>query len=174
MNRLSPREKLLACVVLGVVFVLINLAAFSSIVKRHAELRADLASKQVELKSLKLMLSQVDSSTAHEAWLKQKQPKLTNREQARVALLDEVKAVAKSNDVMLENPAFGSIDSQPDYQSVTVQVETKSSLASLVGFLNGLQQPEHFIVCESANLQVDTGDATKMRGHFKIAKWYAP
>jgi hypothetical protein len=43
-----------------------------------------------------------------------------------------------------------------------------------VHFLYDVQQPEAFIVFESANIAVDNNDPTKMRGKFKIARWFAP
>jgi len=55
-----------------------------------------------------------------------------------------------------------------------VMVDTHSSWPDLIGFLYAVQKPDQFIVCESANLQVDPADQTKMLGHFKIARWYAP
>jgi hypothetical protein len=174
MNRLTSRERILVAVVIGIVLVLGNLLLGSALLKRHDFVRASLVRKQTELKSLQALVADRALWAEREAWLNEKQPKLTNREQARVALLDEVKAAARSHNVLLENPSLGSIDTQPSAQSVTVQVETKSAWADLLGFLNTLQQPDHFIVFETANLQVDASDPTRMRGRFRIAKWYAP
>ncbi len=174
MNRLSARERLMAAVVLGIVFVLANLFVLSSLRNRHAELRADLAAKRAKLASLKGILDERALWDARETWLAATQPKLENRDQAGVALLEQVKQAAKANNVQLESPELGVLVAQPTYQSVSVMVQTKSSWPALIGFLNGLQQPDKFIVYEAANLQIDTGDPTQMRGHFRIAKWYAP
>jgi len=43
-----------------------------------------------------------------------------------------------------------------------------------VHFFYDAQRPEAFIVFETVNLMVDSGDPTVMRGRFKIAKWFAP
>ena len=174
MNRLSTRERIMLGIILGIVLILGNIAVVSALWKQYGRTRADLALKQSELKSLKQMGAERELWAKRDAWLTQKQPKLVNRDQARVILLDEIKTAAKTRNVLLENPALGSIESQPTYQSVSVNVETKSSWADLVGFLVGLQTPERFIVFESANLQIDATDPTKMRGRFRIAKWYAP
>jgi hypothetical protein len=37
-----------------------------------------------------------------------------------------------------------------------------------------MQDPEKFVVFESAQLQVDSADKTQMKGVFRVAKWYAP
>jgi hypothetical protein len=36
-----------------------------------------------------------------------------------------------------------------------------------------MQAPEQFIVIEGADLKIDDEDHTQMRGHFKIARWFA-
>ncbi|MEY2439061.1 MAG: hypothetical protein QOI34_446, partial [Verrucomicrobiota bacterium] len=41
-------------------------------------------------------------------------------------------------------------------------------------FLYDVQQPEAFVVFENVTLAVDSSDPTKMRGKFKIARWFAP
>ena len=174
MNRLSKRERIMLAIIVGIVFVLGNMVIVSTLWKRGRQINADLARKKMELKSLKQMFAERDLWAKREQWLLAKQPKLTNRDQARVLLLEEVKTAAKARNVVLENPALGSIESQPAYQSVSVTVETKSSWADLIGFLASVQVPEKFIVFEAANLQIDSTDATKMRGRFRIAKWYAP
>ena len=52
--------------------------------------------------------------------------------------------------------------------------ETKSGWVPLVHFFYDAERPEAFIVFETVNLMVDSGDPTVMRGRFKIAKWFAP
>jgi hypothetical protein len=44
----------------------------------------------------------------------------------------------------------------------------------LVHFLYDAQQPDAFVVFESVNLIIDSGDPTMMRGKFKVAKWFTP
>src|SRR5205823_6349612 len=102
------------------------------------------------------------------------QPKLVNEGSAGVELLDYVKSVAKKSDVVLENPAIGSPAKAQFYRSVPVNIETKSSWATLIRFLESIQQPEQFIVFETANVAIDPADPAMMRGKFKIARWYAP
>ena len=160
--------------VLGIVFVFANLMVFSSFKKKHGQVAADVAARKVELQSIKEILAQRDLWAQRDAWITAKQPKLENRDRAGVALLEEIKQAAKASNVLLESPELGAMATQPEYQSVSVGVQTKSSWAALIAFLNTLQQPEQFVVFESANLKIDTGDATQMRGRFRIAKWYAP
>ena len=176
MKRLSARERIMVATVAAILFLLGNLALLSSLAERHRQLSSDLATKKTELAALKSILSDREVGAKREAWLSATQPKLTNQSQAGVVLLDQVRQVAKASDVLLDtSPEIGSVDSsQPTHQSVTLTIQTKSSWAALVKFLNGLQQPEQFIVFESANFQSDSADPAQMRGRFRIAKWYAP
>ena len=173
-ERISPRERILLAVVGSVIFVLVNMALLSSFMQRNAALKADIGSKTAQLESLKAMVKDRDQWTARDSWLKQKQPKLTNIDQAGVTLLEQVKQVAKTNDVLLESPEIGTVEKQPAGQAIFVSVQTKSSWDSLVKFLQAIQGPDQFIVFDSANLQIDNTDPTQMRGKFRIAKWYAP
>ncbi len=174
MNRLSARERLMAGIILCIVFVLGNMMLISSFLKRNAQIKSDLAAKQVELDSIKTICQDQDLCAARAATLAAKQPKLANRDQACVALLEEVKQMAKAQDVQIQSPELGGIESQPAYQAVTVRIETKSSWASLVKFLQTIQQPDRFIVLQSYNFKIESDDQTQMHGKFEIAKWYAP
>ena len=173
MNRLTQRERVLRATIAVLLFGLGNLALLSWMMGRNAGIQSDLRAKQTAIASMKTILAERDQWTAREAWLDAHQPKLTNPEQAGVLLLDEIKEVARANDVLLESPELGGVQTQPACRSVAVQVATKSSWPSLVKFLHALQQPDRFIVFESANLQIDPGNPARMAGRFKIAKWYA-
>ena len=90
------------------------------------------------------------------------------------ALLDQVKQTAGKHNILLENPAIGSGDSNANYQGVFASVETKGPWPPLVRFLHEVQQPESFVVFENVQLAIDGTDPTMMRGKFKIARWFAP
>ena len=173
MNALTKRERILLTSVAVLLFGLGNLALLSWMTGYNARVQSDLRAKRSELASMKAILAERDQWTAREAWLDAHQPKLSNPEHAGVLLLDEIKEAARSNDVLLESPELGGVETQTACRSVTVQVATKSSWPSLIKFLNALQQPERFIVFESANLRIDPGNPARMACRFKIAKWYA-
>ena len=174
MNRLSPREKVMLTAIAGLAFVLVNLVLLSTLWKKHVQVHSDISARQMELSSMEAIFSGKDLWDKRNDWLNQKQPKLQNRDQAPVELLKQVKQAAAANEVLLEQPNLGTVESLEDYQSVSISVETKSSWKDLVTFANTLLQPEEFIVFESCNLQIETSEPTKMRGKFRIAKWYAP
>jgi Tfp pilus assembly protein PilO len=174
MKRLTRSETILAGTTGALVFLLLNFILLSNFFKGQARLRADIISKTGQLQALQTLVAEHELWNKREAWLLEKQPKLSNENSAAVQLLDQIKQVAKSNDVLLENPAIGSTDKTQFYRSVPVSIETKSSWSALIAFLRTLQQPDQFIVFENANIQIDAGDASLMHGKFKIARWCAP
>ncbi len=171
---MTQREKILASGVTAVIFVLLNLFLITFFFRSQARLRAELALKHDSLQTARTLLAERDLWTKRDAWLREKQPKLTNESGAGVDLLDQIKEAAKKSDVTLENPAIGPVQKAPNYRSVPVDVDTKCAWEALIQFLHAVQTPDQFVVIESATIQIDSGDASKMHGHFKIARWFAP
>jgi hypothetical protein len=173
MSRLTQRERYLLAGVALLLFVLGNAFLLSWMTARNAAIQSDLRAKRSQIESMKSILAESDRWAARAAWVDSHQPKLNHPDQAGVLLLNEVKEVARANDVLLESPELGGVEMQPGCRSVSVQVATKSSWPGLIKFMHALQQPDRFIVFESANLRIDPGNPARMACRFKIAKWYA-
>ena len=172
-QRMSKRERVLATMVTGVLLALVNLFLWSWLLGAIRTAKAETAKLNLTRNEQIVFLRDADLWTKREQWLKQHQPAYTGAADASV-LLETVKQIASKHTVLIENPQIGSGDSNSAYQSVSVSIETKSPWPPLVHFLYDVQLPESFIVFESVNLAIDAGDATQMRGKFKIARWYAP
>lgn len=172
-ERMNPRERLLAFVVGGLLFALVNYMIWSSLLGSLRAARADLASRESLRAQQNVFLREQKLWENRAEWLVKQQPVMKSPVEAST-LLDEVKQVASKHSVLIENPQIGTSDSTPNYQAVFASVETKSPWPPLVRFLYDVQQPEKFVVFESVNLQIDSGDPTTMRGKFKIARWFAP
>jgi hypothetical protein len=173
MQRMSGRERILAGMVAAVVLALLNLFLWSWLLGAIHSARADMAKRKLTRNEQIIFLRDSDIWTRREQWLRQHQPAFTGAADAS-ALLDQLKQIASKQSVLIENPAIGSGDTTSAYQSVFASIETKSPWPPLVHFLYDVQSPESFIVFESVTLAIDGGDATQMRGKFKIARWYAP
>ena len=174
MKQLTRSEKTLSVVVGTVFFILFNLLLVSHIVKRQAQLRIEITGKKTQLKALQVLFSERGKWITRDAWIREKQPRLANESGAGVQLLDQIKQIAKSNEVLLENPGWGAPEKTEFYRAVPVTIETKSSWPALIAFLRSIQQPDQFLVFESANVQIDPGDPAMMHGKFKVARWYLP
>jgi hypothetical protein len=172
-QRMSQRERRLAGIVAGAIFLLINLLIWSKLFDILGRARADLALRQATRTEQSIYIKDRDLWARRDQWLKQHQPSLKSAVEAST-LLDQVKQTAGKHNVLIENPAIGAGETAPDHQSVFASIETKSPWPPLVHFLYDIQKPDSFVVFESVQLQIDSSDPTMMRGKFKIARWFAP
>ncbi len=183
LDRLSPRERVLALAVAGVVFALANLMGLSALYGAFTSLRREGADAALELKAEELFARDQPKWDKRNAWLRTTQPVLISRDRAGAALLEQVQAAARgaqvvtSNERILPLPPLNSGDGRSagtDYQEVQVEVETKSDWTQLVNFLQAIQRPDQFLVVDLASWRSDSADPTRLKGQFMIAKWYAP
>ena len=172
-ERMNRRERILAWLVAGTVFALLNLVIWSMLLGAIGRARTELTKLNGLRKTQTVFMEERELWQKREDWLKKHQPVLQSAGEAST-LLDQVKQIAAKHNILIVNPAIGSGDSTSDHQSVFASIETKSPWPPLVNFLYEIQQPEAFIVFENVNLAIDSSDPTAMRGKFKIARWFAP
>ena len=172
-HRMNRRERVLAWIVAGTLFALLNLWILSWIFGALGAANRELASRRAKLTEETLYVKERDVWTKRDEWMRQKQPVLKDPAEAS-ALLDQLKEVAGKYNVLIENPAIGSGETTPYHQTVFASIETKSPWPPLVHFLYDVQRPDAFIVLENVNLAIDSGDPAMMRGKFKFARWFAP
>jgi len=170
---LNQRERFLGAAVLGVVFVLVNLFVWSWLLDAARGASAEVGKRKLVRNEQLIYIRESDLWAQRDKWLQEHQPPFRGASDASV-LLDQLKQIASKYNVLIENPAIGSGESTPVYQSVFASVETKSPWPALVHFLYDVQNPETFIVFENVNIMIDPTDPTQMRGKFKVARWYAP
>jgi|SRR5437868_2116039 len=173
-SRMNARERMLSLGVATVIFLLINIFVWSWILGAVGQGRTDLADRKWKRKEQEVLIKERDLWTQRDQWLQQHQPTFNGASEASTLLEQQLKPVAAKYNILLENPQIGSGETTPTHQTVWASVDTRSDWQSLIRFLYDVQQPEAFIVFESATLAVDSGDPTKMRGKFKIARWFAP
>jgi hypothetical protein len=172
-HRMNKRERILAAIVAGGVFLLLNVYVWGKVLESLDRARTDLEARRSTRKVQELYIKERALWEKRAQWLNERQPVLKGPGEAST-LLDQVKQIAGKHNVVIENPAIGTGDATPDRQSVFASFEVKSPWAPLVRFLYEVQQPESFVVFESVTLNIDSGDPTMMRGKFKIARWFAP
>ena len=172
-ERMNRRERLLAMVVAGAIFLLLNLFVWNWLFSVAGRARSELAARRAARKEQSVYLREKNLWAKRDQWIEQHLPVLKNSAEAST-LLDQLKQIAEKHKILIENPAIGTAETTPYHQGVFASIETKSPWPPLVHFLYDVQQPDAFIVFDSVNLAIDTGDATVMRGKFKITKWFAP
>ena len=173
-TQLSKRETMLVTVVGLVVFLLVNVGVIKYFLNNRTRLQGELIAKTAQLEKGKSRLASKPFWKERDEWLKRVQPKLENDGTAGGDLLNEIREAAKKTNVQVLEPQIGTVGRQPQYSSVFVTIDTKTSKEGLRDFLYEMQSPERSIVFESANLQFDKNDKTQMYGKFRIAKWFAP
>jgi len=171
--RMNQRERILAAIVAGALFLLINFYVWGKLFDTLGQARADLTARQSTRNLQLVYIKERNLWEKRAQWLKEHQPALKGPGEAST-LLEEVKQIAGKHNILIENPVIGVSDSTPDHQSVFASIETKSPWPPLVKFLYDVQQPEGFVVFENVTLQIDAADPTMMRGKLKIARWFAP
>lgn len=171
--KLSTREKWLAIIVAGAFTVLGSFVLIDNFRQESTRLQAEIASRTKQLRLIQNLTGEFATAEQREVWLQTAQPKLTNPDGSGVQLLEQVKQIAQRHGVLLENPAIRPAEPHADYVSVAVEVESKSTWGPLVAFQYDLQDPSQFIAVESINLKSDSADPTRMRGRFKISRWFA-
>ena len=172
-HRMNRRERILATIVAGIVFLLINLYVWGKLFSSLDQARADLEARRNTRKLQEVYIKERGLWEKRAQWLKQHQPVLKGPGEAST-LLDEIKQIAGKHNILIENPAIGTGDATPDRQSVFASFEVKSPWPPLVRFLYDVQQPQSFVVFESVTLNIDPSDPTMMRGKLKVARWFAP
>ena len=180
--RMSARERALSLMIFGALLLIANLVAISMLLRSTRDARAQIADKSQELHVQNLYAQEQPMWKQRSDWLKTKQPVLANRDRAGTDLLSEIQAAARINRVSLSTfqivplpPAIlGERVAKPEYQTVSLTIETQSDWAAIVNFLALLQRPEGFLVFDKATLRSDPADPLRMKGAFTISKWYAP
>lgn len=173
-TQLTQREKVLSILVGSVAFIFANYLVYDLFTKNRAALTLAIARQTSQLKLTSSRSSEKSLWQTRDAWLTEHQPPVTNEDSAAVQLLDEVKKIAATHAVTVENPQLKPATRRPESTVVSLEVDVRSPWKSLIGFLGDLQKPGLFVVLEKGNLKVDAKDQTQMAGHFTVAKWYAP
>ena len=106
-HRMNPRERVLAWVAAGTVFVLLNLFILNWIFGALASAQKRAAARRSALAEQTLYVKERDLWTKRDEWIRQHQPTLKDPAEAS-ALLDQLKEIAGKYNVLIENPAIGS------------------------------------------------------------------
>lgn len=185
LSRLSPRERRLVFLTVGVALVLGNLFLLSYLFGARRELAATLGAKRLAATNAGILRAEAPTWDGREAWLRAHQPKLVNSPQAAGGqLLAQVQRIAAERRVTLESPqilppegvAYTPGGVPRPYQPVAVTFNVRGDWAAMVGFLATLQaNPEEFFVPENFSLRSDKNNPAMLFAEgVRIARWFAP
>src|SRR5947207_605094 len=101
-QRMNRRERVLAWVAAGTVFVLLNLFILDWIFGALASAQKQIAARRAMLAEQTLYVKERDLWTKRDEWIRQHQPTLKDPAEAS-ALLDQLKEVAGKYNILVEN-----------------------------------------------------------------------
>jgi hypothetical protein len=177
--RLSVRERKLLFLAAGAVFLVLNLLVVRGLVRSIADLRAQWTNRSMAATAASALVSQSARWSQRDAWIQEKQPAISaGRDRASIDLLNDLETLTRNNGLLLDAPPVinpgEKTPADAAFQAVSVSIDTKGTWAAVARFLHTIQQPDRFIVFESATVQTDPNDNNLLRGKFRIAKWYKP
>src|SRR5688572_6363272 len=105
-QRMNKRERVLAAIVAGGVFFLLNLYVWGKLLDSLSQARSDLEARQNTRKVQELYIKERALWERRAEWLKEKQPVLKGPGEAST-LLDQIKQIAGKHNIVIENPAIG-------------------------------------------------------------------
>lgn len=172
-QRMNRREQIMTLAIAAILFFLVNLFLWRSLLGSIGNSRRELATRTATRNEQIVYLREKELWKKRDEWLQKTQPTMKGAEETST-LLEHLKQIAGKYSILIENPTIGTGESTPTHQAVFASIETNSHWPELVHFLYDVQQPDAFVVFESVNLAIDNNDQTMMRGKFKVAKWFTP
>ena len=171
MRELTPREKRLAVILTGAIFLLLNLFVVTYLIGRQAALEKRRISLRNQQREAAGWLAQ------REKWMNEKQPKLQTVGQANSALLESLQTSARGHDINIVEQSFVEVKadtkSQLPYQEIAVRLKVGGSLESIARWLVDVQQPAKFQAVPAFSMKCDT-DATKVLCELTVSRYCVP
>lgn len=171
---MSQREKTLAFLVGGAVFVLLNVVLIRFFMAKYEESSQAKAKAAQEMKKFQLLESERETSAKRDIWLTAQLVPMGDSDVANKMHREAVQEVAKKHQVLIDNISAGVPNRMQSYVSLGLRMECKGKWDNISYFLNELQGHDKFIVVEAFDLKVDPADKTQLRASMTVAKWYSP
>jgi hypothetical protein len=177
MRQLTQREKKLAVILLGAIFLMLNLFVVLFLIGRQGALEKKLTAQRADQRDAKSWLAQKDLWLQREKWMNEKQPKLQTVGQANAALLESLQTSARAQSLNILDQSF--VEVKPDtkaqlpYQEISVRLNVGGSLESVARWLADIQQPGKFQAVPAISMKSDT-DPAKILCELTVSRYYAP
>jgi len=175
-DQMSKREKTLAFLVGGVVFLLINVVVLKFFINQHAALKTSAAKIQGDINALKLKEQDRDFDRERDTWLNEKLPTMGDSQVAGRDLTKSITEIARKHDVVIETPLAGNPRPGQYYNSLGARVVAKGTWKAIFFFIQELQSPDKgptpFVVLDPVDLKVDLTDKTLMRAEVSVNRWF--
>ena len=171
---MSKREKSLAFLVGGALFLLLNFVLFKFFLRNHTELRQNIATTQGKIDDLKRRDSERAMWAERDMWLTANMPVLGDEQVATREVGLFIKEIAQKHGVLIETPSPSLPVPGQFYRALRYKITAKGTKAPMFEFLRELQQPRHFLVFDPVDIKIDPAEKTQLIADVTVTKWFAP
>ena len=159
---------------LGALFLLLNVVALKTFLDRRAALQANIAALDAELMQSRSILGQKDYWAERAQWLE------TNQPTDDISTVDDdnrfiefVESTAKESGLNYTRRGGGPVPSEGrPYAEVFDASTVKGNMKSLVEWISKLQQPKEFRSIKQ--LRVKSGEPPEVICDIEVARWFRP
>lgn len=179
MRPLTPREKWMLGLCLGLIFVIGNAFAIRSVSKTLRGSDSKIAALKSTLADHEMWLDEIPKAASREAWLDANMPRTQG---ATLGKLQGDLALALQDDIYnrklrIDRQSLQDIVRGAFFVEVGVRLEVQGPEATVIDWLTTLQGPDKFHVIKELELELDTRSREiepQAVCKVTIARWYHP
>ena len=173
MRKITKNERLLLALLLGALFVFLNVFAFQAVKRLNTQLKAqheELRNQQVVAET---WLEERTAWAEKKAWLDENQPKLGDEGAASSALLQHLTTSARRHSITVLEQKLLDAESTSKYREVSVRLKVSGSLKGLSQWLCEVQEPKLFQAVKTFSVK-SAKKPPDVICVLEVARWYAP
>ena len=174
---MSEREKRLLFLLLGALFVILNLGLYKKVYEvRLNAADSKLVTAKAELDQAKTLIETRDLYESEMSWLSRNKPRPSSVQQAQTRLEQFVKGQARSQRLDIKSTKLQSsiTDASLNYQRVRIQVTLNGLEQQLYSFLSRLHSPNDFRAVTVMRLNPQKNDDTRIDCQILVEQWISP
>lgn len=174
MRALTSKEQRLLFMLLGALFLLLNVVALKTFLDRRALLQASMASLEARAAEHRSVLMQRAYWMERSNWLEANQPTDdTTSVDDDNRFIGFIESTAKESGLAYTRRGGGPVPSEGrPYAEVFDASTVKGNMKSLVEWLSKLQQPKEFRAIKQ--LRIKSGEPPEVVCDIEVARWFRP
>jgi hypothetical protein len=171
MRALTFKEKKLLAVLLGAIFLLVNVVGLQAFLQRQRDLQKSIAQLESQLVLNRAVLAEKPLWEERAAWLDQHQPEDdTSTTEDDSKFYDFVEKSAQQSGLQFTRKSVGSQLVGGLYAEVSDTSQVKGNMESLVKWLHELQQPKAFRAIKQ--ISIKSGEPPEVVCEIELARWF--
>ena len=173
MRALTAKEKRLLVVLLGVLFVLVNVIGLNTYLARLQGLKSDIVKLQEEVEENRGILEESGVWLERAAWLDANQPTddvATTDDDAK--FYEFVETSAKNAGLSYQRRNAGTVPHSDVLAEVFDSSQVKGTMEALIKWLAQLQDPAAFRAVKQITIR--SGEPPQVLAEVTVARWYRP